>query len=223
MYCRIELSTLILLGLLFNKLNTTSTYYAVRYVSWEYEPLWASLHACCSPQCTTLWVYNYTIQYNCATQLHNATVLYKTTLYYTSVHAHCSRQCSQDYRCGGTDVQNLENLETYDIWYRMISYDMISYHIIWTMLNSEAFYEKEDVIRYLFYLSLNNQKISVLPLLQLSQNICFIFSSIIRRYLFYLTSAGFYHLTPFLPSAIVQTQQSFLASLFWVIMMSRAW
>ena len=79
--CRIELSTLILLGLLFNKLNTTSThyavlcstmqYYAVSYVRWEYEPLWASLHACCSPQCTTL--YNYTIQYNCAIQLHNAT------------------------------------------------------------------------------------------------------------------------------------------------------
>ena len=41
-----------------------------------------------------------------------------------------------------------------------------------------------------------------------------IFPSIIRRYLFYLTSAGFYRLTPFLPSAIVHLNRVFLPTLF---------
>ena len=41
-----------------------------------------------------------------------------------------------------------------------------------------------------------------------------IFPSIIRRYLFYLTSAGFYRLTPFLPSPIVQLNRVFLPTLF---------
>ena len=41
-----------------------------------------------------------------------------------------------------------------------------------------------------------------------------IFPSIIRRYLFYLTSAGFYRLTPFLSSPIVQLNRVFLPTLF---------
>ena len=111
---------LILLGLLFNKLNTTSTYYAVRYVSWEYEPLWASLHACCSPQCTTLWVYNYTIQYNCAIQLHNAT-------------QHCIMPQFMPTAVANA-AKNIDVVEqmskTWKTWKHMI-FDIVWYHTIW--------------------------------------------------------------------------------------------
>ena len=71
-------------------------------------------------------------------QLYNAAVLYNytTTQNYALVHAAVTNAAKN------TDVQNLQNLETYDIWYCMLSYDMISYDIIWTIFNSDAFYEK---------------------------------------------------------------------------------
>ena len=74
-------------------------------------------------------------------QLYNAAVLYNytTTPNYASVHAAVTNAAKN------TDVQNLQNmqnLETYDIWYRMLSYDIILYDIIWTIFNSDAFYEK---------------------------------------------------------------------------------
>ena len=67
------------------------------------------------------------------------------------------------------------------------------------------------MIRYLFYLSLNNHKISVWPLLQLSRNISFIFSSIIRRFLFYLflnyqTISVLSHVSRFLSSHSLLTE-----------------
>ena len=78
--------------------TTLTHYYAVRYMRWEYEPLWASLHACCSPNVLycTMRIYNTTVLYDytihCTIRRYNTTVLcdYTIQLYYTTIQYNCT-------------------------------------------------------------------------------------------------------------------------------------